>query len=195
MIHTLRSQHYIVSCVNAWRKFDTNNIYFIEYNKSKKEFRREKKVAQYPYKYDMMKEIENEEIIDNSFLWYIFRTSMVQVDQKGIAPVRNEQGKLITDTEGIVNEWMLHNEKLLNILQNAVEYSEFYEYIDSTVDKIHRNWGKDSNVQNMLVTESEICKLINGLSAGKASGYDGIDTPMLVNAWYRDLNHQNVKSW
>ncbi len=59
-----------------------------------------------------MKEIESEEIIDNNFLWYIFRKSMGQVDQKGIAPVRNEQGKLITDTEGIVNEWMLHNAKL-----------------------------------------------------------------------------------
>ncbi len=54
-----------------------------------------------------------------------------------------------------MNEWMLYNEKLLNIHENADEYSEFYEYIDSTVEEIHRNWVKDSNVQNMLVTESE----------------------------------------
>ncbi len=47
-------------------------------------------------------------------------------------------------------------------------YNEFYEYIDSTVEEIHSNCVKDSNVQNMLVTESEMCKLINGLSAGKA---------------------------
>ncbi len=60
---------------------------------------------------------------------------MDQVDQKGIDPVSNEQSKLITDTEGIVNEWMLHNEKLLNIAQNVDEYSEFYEYIDSTVER------------------------------------------------------------
>ncbi len=50
---------------------------------------------------------------------------MGHVDQKGIAPVRNEQGKLITDTECTVNECMLHNEKLLNIPENAEEYCEF----------------------------------------------------------------------
>ncbi len=38
------------------------------------------------------------------------------------------------------------------------------------------NWVKDRKVQNMLVTESEICKLMKELSAGKAGGYDGIDT-------------------
>ncbi len=38
----------------------------------------------------MMKEIESEEIINNNFLWYIFRKSMGLVDLKGIAPVRNE---------------------------------------------------------------------------------------------------------
>ncbi len=74
---------------------------------------------------------------------------------------------MITDTEGIVNEWMLHNEKLLNVLENAEEYSEFYECIDSTMEEMHRNWVKNSNVQHMLVTESEIFKLINGLSAGR----------------------------
>ncbi len=123
-----------------------------------------------------MKEIESEEIIDNNFLWYIFRKSMGQVDQKGIAPVRNEQGKLISDTEGILNECMLYNEKLLNIPENAEEYSEFYEYIDSTVKEIHGNWVKDSNVQHMLVTESEICSGYNGIDTGYNSGYNGIDT-------------------
>ncbi len=149
----------------------------------------------------MMKEIDSEEIIDNNFLWYIFRKCMGQIDQKGISPVRNEQVKLITDTEGIVNEWMLHNEKLLNIPENAEEYSEFYEYIDSTVEEIHRNLVKDSNVQNMLVIESEICNLIKGLSAGKSSGYDGIDTeyikfggPMMVTViWFINSNTQDRK--
>ncbi len=47
----------------------------------------------------------------------------------------------------------------------------------------------------MLVTESEICKFINGLSAGKASGYDGIDTehitfggPMMVTVINKIFN-------
>ncbi len=53
------------------------------------------------YEYDMMKEIESGEIINNNFLWYIFRKYMGHVDRKGIAPVRNEQCKLITDTEDI----------------------------------------------------------------------------------------------
>ncbi len=142
-----------------------------------------------------MKEIESEAIIDKNCLWYIFRKSMGKIDQKGIASVRNEQGKLITDTEGIVNEWMLHNEKLMNIPENAEEYSEFYEYIHSTVEDIHRNWVKDSNVQTMFVTESEICKLIKGLSAAKARGYDGIDTehikfggPMMVTVITKIFN-------
>ncbi len=121
------------------KRRESNNILFIEYNTAKKEFRREQRVAQYAYEYDMMKEIESEKIIDNHFLWYIFRKSMRQIDQKVIAPVRNEQGKLITDTEGIVNEWMLHNKKLLNIPENVEEYSEFYEYIASTVEELHRN--------------------------------------------------------
>ncbi len=30
---------------------------------------------------------------------------MGQVDQKGIAPLRNEQDKLITDTEGIMRSY------------------------------------------------------------------------------------------
>ncbi len=50
-----------------------------------------------------MKEVESEEIIDNNFLSYIFRKSLSQVDRKGIASIRSEQGKLITDTEGIAH--------------------------------------------------------------------------------------------
>ncbi len=33
-----------------------------------------------------------------------------------------------------MNGWMLHNEKLLNIPENAEEYREFYKYIESTVE-------------------------------------------------------------
>ncbi len=47
----------------------------------------------------------------------------------------------------------------------------------------------------MLVTESEICKLINCFSAGKAYGYDGIDTehilfggPMMVTVITKIFN-------
>ncbi len=63
------------------------------------------------------------------------------------------------------------------------------------IEEIHRNWVKNSNVQNMLVTESEICELINRLSAGKASVYDGIDTkyikfggPMMVTVITKIFN-------
>ncbi len=47
----------------------------------------------------------------------------------------------------------------------------------------------------MLVTESEICKLINGLSSGKSSGYDRMDTehikfggPMMVKVITKIFN-------
>ncbi len=40
-----------------------------------------------------------------------------------------------------MNEWMLHNAKLLNIPENAEGYNELYEYIDSTVEDIHGKLG------------------------------------------------------
>ncbi len=142
-----------------------------------KVFRREQVEAQKEYECSMMRDIDDEQYIDSTFLWYMFRRACGKNNNQAISPIKNENDELINDIHGIVNEWMVYNNKLLNSQESTEEYIVFHDKVDKEVETVYKKWTSDiENLKNILVTEDEIKELNKDLPLGKASGYVGIDT-------------------
>ncbi len=105
----------------------------------------------------MRRDIYDEQYIDSTFLWYMFRRACGQNNNQAISPIKNGNDELINDIDGILNEWMVYNNKLLNSSKRAEEYIEFHDQVDKEVEKVYKEWTSD--IENL-----------------KNIGYDGIDT-------------------
>ncbi len=116
----------------------THCIYLYLLLNNKKDFRREQVETQKEYECSMMRDIEDEQYIDSKFLWYMFRRACGQNNNQAISPIKNENDELINDIDGILNEWMVNNNKLLNSPESAEEYSEFHDQVVKEVEKVYK---------------------------------------------------------
>ena len=168
---------------NKWKMMgrprDVDNIHYAAYKVAKSEFRKGQKQAQFNYEKAMLEEIDNENNVDNRFIWYIFRKSRGINKQRGVNSIRNEQGIYITDLPDIVNEWACYFEKLLNTPVEDKQHEAFYKSIDQQIDQSVNNYYVDHTFEPKLVTEKEVSDLISQLKTGKACGYDGVDSEHL----------------
>ncbi len=113
-----------------------------------------------------MRDIDDEQYIDSTFLWYMFRTACGQNNNQAISAIKNEHDELINDElindiDGILNEWMVYNNKLLNSPESVEEYIEFHDQVDKEVEKVYKEWTSDiENLKHILINEDEINGLV-----------------------------------
>jgi hypothetical protein len=96
----------------------------------------------------------------------------------GIEPVRNLQGKIISEKQEVLNRWKEHYENLLN-RDDPADKDRTIEEIRASVENLSENLDEGNNDVAGEVTVDEVVKAINQLRRNKAPGICNIPTELL----------------
>ena len=150
-----------------------DSIVYREYKRAKKVFRQNQKQAQYEYEASMIDEIENEDNIDNNFLWYLFRKARNINDTKNVNSIRDDKGDILTDPNEIVQEWSKYFHQLFEEPEANTDDILFENEVKDVVEKCKRDRTKQCDT-DIFTTEGEVREMIKALKLNKACGYDEI---------------------
>ena len=156
--------------IKQGRSKDPNNSTYIDYKESKRLFRKEKRRLQFEYKKKCMNELFQCQELDNRYFWYLVNRKN---KRKLCAPVKNEDGIMLTNPNDIQKEWNEYYKKLYTEPDNNMYDDDFRVYVERQLEL--SDLTEDNN--NMFLTggplkTEETGKAIGQLKNNKAPGWD-----------------------
>ena len=160
--------------VNAGRPREPENEYFKNYKDAKRVFRAQQRLKQFEYEKEEVKEIANNQEIDQRFFWYLVNKNKRKPNH--VSPIRNDSGEMLTEVDSIRLEWNEYYKRLYSAPSYFdAEYNEFIAHVDSTVTNASTSYnGTGTHLEDGPVKINEIESEIQKMKCGKASGWDEI---------------------
>ena len=110
----------------------------------------------------------SQNIKENTRAFYSYVNSK-RITKDNIGPLRNEEGKLVSDNQGMGT--------VLNKFFSSVFTKENVMVLPQASTKAVE--GKGETIENMNITEACVSKAIDSLKKNKAAGIDGMNTTIL----------------
>ena len=154
--------------INAGKPDDPGNELNIAYRNAKREFRAERRRAEFTYEKENMEKLVKTGEIDQRFFWWMVNKK----SKRMFSPIYSDTGVLITQPDMIRNEWTSYFRDLFSEKIDPTWDSDFREYVN--------NAGDDINIEDRSlpdcepVSEEEVCKQITKMANGKSPGWDNI---------------------
>ena len=165
------------SWVQAGRPREPDNLLFKNYKATKKLFQKSYDLAEIEYEVKEMDDFANNGELDQRYFWHFF--NKVKRGFRGISPIKDETGNLITDVNEIRNEW---NRYYAHLFSDDYEYKgdpQFYESICDELEFIRSIEANSPYLKGGVITYTEVCLLISKLKNMKACGWDEISNEHL----------------
>ena len=151
-----------------------------QYKSAKKLFQKTYDQSQFEFEVNSVQELANKGELDQKYFWWYY--NRLKKKCKGVAPIKDTAGNLITDVDEIRNEWTLYYQQLFN---DNHEYKGDPDFYDSILLELEQIRGLDSNTPFLKggpITHEEVFKMISGLKNMKAPGWDEISNEHLKYA-------------
>ena len=165
------------SWVDADRPRDPENPLYINYKAAKKLFQDNYDKAEISYAVKEMDEFANSGELDQRYFWHFW--NKIKRGMKGISPIKDDNGNLITDIDAIREEW---NRYYANLFSDNYEYKgdpQFYETICNELSYYRSIQADSPYLKGGVITVNEVCLLISKLKFMKACGWDEISNEHL----------------
>lgn len=166
--------------IEAGEPKDPNNSIFKNHKDSKKIF--QKLYDQKEYAYECKKQLEWADTgeLDQKYFWYMY--NLRNRRSKGVSPIKDENGNLITDVDEIRCEWNNYYSKLLG---DGYEYkgdNDFYNSIQQEFENLCNQTCYQQFLKGGIIKIDEIDRIISKMKMMKACGWDEISNEHLKYA-------------
>ena len=165
------------SWIDADKPRDPENTLYKEYKAAKKLFQKHYDLAEVSFEIKEMEDFAKSGEMDQRFFWHFW--NKVKRGFKGINPIKDDYGNLITNVDDIRNEWNRYYAKLFS---DDYEYKgdpQFYDSICSELDFIRSIEADSPYLKGGVISFNEVCLLISKLKNMKACGWDEISNEHL----------------
>ena len=143
-----------------------------KYKSTKKLFQKTYDKTELEFEVQSIHELANKGELDQKYFWWCY--NRMKKKSKGVSPIKDDSGNLITDVDMIRNEWSAYYEKLLG---DDYEYRgdpDFYSGILHEFQNIRELQSNTSYLKGGAITQDEVLKIISNLELMKAPGWDEI---------------------
>ena len=165
---------------NAGKPRAANNELHRKYKAAKKYFQKAYDQAEFEFEAQGIYELANRGEMDQKFFWWYY--SRLKKQPKGVSPIKDDSGNLITDVDLIRNEWNVYYEKLFDDNYVYKGDPDFYNAILLELENIRHMDSGTPFLKGGVITYEEVCKIISALKNMKAPGWDEISNEHLKYA-------------
>ena len=152
----------------------------VKYKEAKREYRREKRLAEIEYQRACVKEIEENNELDQRAFWFLVNKSRGQ-KKSGVCPIKNDDGILLTNEDDIREEWRQYFESLFTPKLTAKYDNTFEEHVHNRLTEFNtESYRRPDVVLKAKVEYEEIEKICTNLKRKKAPGWDLIDAEHII---------------
>ena len=166
--------------VNKGRPRVKGDIYWEEHKEARKAFVKELRRMHREYENDSVAQVINTAETDRGCFWRLVKKSRGN-DANKAQSIKTKQGKVVNDTDEVLNVWRQHFEDLYTPKQKDGYEEEHYNVVTEKVKSLNEGNEIDEFLRDEF-TCKEVKEAINKLHKKKACGYDGISTEHIVYA-------------
>ena len=171
-----------VEALRAWEHAGKpkNSDLHNQYKSAKKLFQKTYNQAELDFEVQGIYELANKGDLDQKYFWWYY--NKLKKKSKGVSPIKDDNGNLITDVDLIRQEWTVYYEQLLS---DSYEYKgdpAFYDSILLELENIRQMESNTAFLKGGAITQKEVFKMISTLKNMKAPGWDEISNEHLKYA-------------
>ena len=166
--------------VNEGRPRDPLYVSWINYKKTKKDFRNELKRVQRDYEQKQIQDLVQSAECDRNKFWRLVKSAR-QTKQSSTLAIKNRQGSVVNDIEDVVEAWRDHFSHLSLKKDDPSFDNRHYENVTRSVKDWYSERDGDKFIE-IPFSREEVVKAINKLNKGKSTGCDAISAEHLQYA-------------
>ena len=171
-----------ISSYRRWvkgnRPREEGNALWVAYKQDERAFSRELKRVSKGYVNEQVEEAIKAAEVDRGHFWRLVKRSRGGSSGR-IASIKDANGKVVSDTDSILDVWKCHFEKLYTPKHSEKFDQAHFEMVSQKVKELNEDVNNGRFLQQTF-EESEVKDANKCLHKRKACGFDGISTEHLV---------------
>ena len=163
--------------VEADKPRDPENSIYRDYKAAKKIFQKNYDQAEIDYEVKEMEDFAKNGELDQRLFWHFW--NKIKRGVKGINPIKDDQGNLITNVDEIRREWNRYYAQLFSDNYVYKGDPQFFNDINRELEALRSIQSDSPYLKGGVISIDEVCLLISRSKNMKACGWDEISNEHL----------------